>query len=228
MTNPDPIPFAVLFDMDGVLVDNLRFHVDAWQTFCERHGFPFSLADFNQNLNGRNAFDSLTYLLGRPPSDDELMTLTAEKEAIYREHYAPYLQPAPGLLRLLRELRHEGAKLAVATSAPAENVSFTLDGTGLRPYFDAVVDASFVKNGKPAPDIYLAAAAAMGVPPARCVVVEDALLGIEAGRAAGMKVIGVTTSHGADELRHTDYVVDDFNGLPVATIQELVTEPGTI
>lgn len=224
MTHPEP--FAVLFDMDGVLVDNLSFHVDAWRAFCERHGFPFSRADFNQNLNGRNAHDSLTYLMGRAPSAEEVRMLTAEKEAIYREQYAPYLQPVPGLLSFLQQLRHAGVKRAVATSAPVENVSFTLDGTGLRPYFDAVIDASFVKNGKPAPDIYLAAAKALEVPPSRCVVVEDALLGIEAGRAAGMKVIGMATSHDADELQHTDHVIRDFTALRPEFIRELLTGPG--
>jgi beta-phosphoglucomutase family hydrolase len=215
-------PFAVLFDMDGVLVDNMSFHVDAWRAFCERHGFPFELTDYNQNMNGRNAFDSLTYLMGRPPSDEELISLTAEKEAIYREQYAPHLQPARGLLRLLNDLRYHDVRLAVATSAPLENVSFTLDGTGLRPYFDAVIDASAVTRGKPAPDIYLAAATAVGVPPEQCIVVEDALLGIQAGRAAGMKVIGVTTTHEAGELRHTDRVVRDFEELNFESFRELI------
>jgi beta-phosphoglucomutase len=206
-------PFAVLYDMDGVLVDNMTYHVAAWRLFCARHGFPFDLADYNRHLNGRNAHDSLTYLLGRPPSADELRTLTAEKEALYREQYAPDLRPAPGLLPLLADLRARGVRQAVATSAPAENVAFTLDGAGLRPYFDAVIDAAQVRHGKPAPDSYLTAAAAVGVEPRRCIVIEDALLGIEAGRAAGMRVIGVTTTHPPDELRHTDWVVPNFESL---------------
>lgn len=210
MTN-ELIPMAALFDMDGVIVDNMAYHEVAWQAFCDAHGIPFSRETYYSQLNGKNALDSFTFLLGRTPSPEELKTLTDEKEELYRKNYGPFLVPADGLVGFLHMLRDRGVKTAVATSAPIENVLFTIDGTGIRSLFDVVVDASMVTNGKPAPDIYLKAAELVGVQPDRCVVFEDALLGIQAGKAAGMKVVGIATSHSPEELAPlTDGVMHDF------------------
>ncbi|PQA58868.1 HAD family hydrolase [Siphonobacter curvatus] len=208
---PDPTLRAALFDMDGVIVDNMAYHETAWRLFCENHGFPFSREMYYTNLNGKNSFDSFAYLLGRDPSPEEVRQMSDEKEEMYRTSYGPVLEPAEGLISFLNILHEYGVKCAVATSAPIENVQFTLDGTGLRPLFDVVVDASMVQNGKPAPDIYLKAAELVEVHPSNCVVFEDALLGIQAGKAAGMKVVGVSTSHSKDELAPlTSAVIADF------------------
>ncbi|MDR6194358.1 HAD family phosphatase [Siphonobacter sp. SORGH_AS_0500] len=208
---PDPTTLAALFDMDGVIVNNMPYHETAWRIFCEAHGFAFSKEMYYTQLNGKNSFDSFAFLLGREPSAEELREMSIEKEEMYRNNYGPHLEPAEGLIGFLNVLREHGVKCAVATSAPIENVAFTLDGTGLRPLFDVVVDASMVQNGKPAPDIYLKAAESVGVHPKNCVVFEDALLGIQAGKAAGMPVIGVSTSHSEDELAPiTSAVIADF------------------
>ncbi len=211
MIQPDPTLLAALFDMDGVIVNNMTYHETAWRLFCEARGFDFSKEMYYTQLNGKNSFDSFAFLLGREPSPEELREMSIEKEEMYRNSYGPFLEPAEGLIGFLNVLREHGVKCAVATSAPIENVSFTLDGTGLRSLFDVVVDASMVQNGKPAPDIYLKAAELVGVHPKNCVVFEDALLGIQAGKAAGMSVIGVSTSHTEDELAPiTSAVIADF------------------
>ena len=215
--------FAVLFDMDGVLVDNTDFHINAWLQFAMHHDRPLTKDQYLENINGRVSADAMTYALQRPVSTAELIMLTDEKESIYRELYQPHLQPAPGLLDFLDALKAAHVRLAVGTSAPESNVRFTLDGLPLRPYFDAVVDASMIRRGKPDPEIYLTAAERVGVSPAFCVVFEDAFAGIESGLRAGMKVVAVATTHTRDELADmgASLIIDDFRGLTVETVRAL-------
>jgi len=216
--------WACLFDMDGVLVDNTDFHLDAWLKFAQQHGRPLTKEQYVENINGRVSADAMAYTFQRPIPPGELAALTEEKESIYRELYRPHLQPAPGLLDFLGALRAHNVKVAVGTSAPESNVRFTLDGLPLRPYFDAVVDASMVHHGKPDPEIYLTAAQHVGVEPARCVVFEDAFAGIEAGLRGGMVVVALATTHTHDELAGTGaaLIVNDFTGLTVDTVRQLV------
>lgn len=219
------LSWAALFDMDGVLVDNIDFHVNAWLQFAQHHDRPLTKDQYLEHINGHVSADAMAYVFQRPISPGELIVLTEEKEAIYRELYRPHLQPAAGLLDFLGALKKQHVKLAVGTSAPMSNVHFTLDGLPLRPYFDAVVDASMVKHGKPDPEIYLLAAEHVGIPPAQCIVFEDAFAGIEAGLRAGMKVVAVATTHTREELKDQGaaLIVDDFVGLTVDAIRQLVT-----
>jgi len=217
--------WACLFDMDGVLVDNTDFHVNAWLQFAQHHGRPLTKEQYVENINGRVSADAMAYTFQRPIPPGELIVLTEEKEAIYRDLYRPHLQPAPGLLDFLAALRAQGVKLAVGTSAPESNVRFTLDGLPLRPFFNAVVDSSMVHRGKPDPEIYLTAAERVGVEPARCIVFEDAFAGIEAGLRGGMKVIALATTHTHDELVGTgaSLIVNDFTELPVEAVRALIS-----
>ncbi|GAB3882577.1 HAD family hydrolase [Spirosoma agri] len=220
--------FAVLFDMDGVLVDNTDFHINAWIKFAQDKGFPLTRDQYVENINGRVSADAMAYVFKRPIEPGELIVLTEEKEAIYRELYRPYLQPAPGLMAFLDALKAQHVRLAVGTSAPMSNVHFTLDGLLLRSYFDAIVDASMVRHGKPDPEIYLKAAEKVGVEPARCVVFEDAFAGIQAGLRAGMAVVAVATTHTREELADSgaSLIIDNFDGLTVDTIRDLVDKAG--
>ena len=218
------LPWAALFDMDGVLVDNTDFHVNAWLQFAHRHNFPLTKDQYVENINGRVSADAMAYVFGRPVTGNELVQLTEEKESIYRELYGPHLQPTPGLLPFLDALKAGGVRVAVGTSAPVSNVTFTLDGLPLRPYFDAIVDSSMIRHGKPNPEIYLTAAQRVGVDPMRCVVFEDALAGIEAGLRAGMTVVALATTHTREELADTgaSLIVDDFTGLTVDDVRALL------
>ncbi|QHV96502.1 HAD family hydrolase [Spirosoma endbachense] len=219
-------PFAALFDMDGVIVDNTDFHINAWLQFAQHKGIPLTRDQYIDHINGRVSADAMAYVFQRPIEPGELIVLTEEKEAIYRELYRPHLQPAPGLITLLEALKARNVPTAVGTSAPMSNVHFTLDGLLLRPYFDTVVDASLVKHGKPHPEIYLKAAEKVGVEPARCVVFEDAFAGIQAGLRAGMAVIAVATTLTRNELAGSgaSLIVDDFIGLTVDAIREVVNK----
>ncbi len=217
--------WAALFDMDGVLIANTDFHINAWLQFAQGHGFSLTKDQYVENINGRVSADAMAYVFGRSISAGELITLTEEKEAIYRELYRPHLQPTPGLVAFLEALQAQRVPAAVGTSAPESNVRFTLDGLSLRPYFNAIVDASMIRHGKPDPEIYLTAASRLGVEPARCVVFEDALAGIEAGLRAGMAVVALATTHTREELAGTgaSLIVDDFVGLAVAAVYPLIS-----
>ncbi|GAB3494578.1 beta-phosphoglucomutase family hydrolase [Spirosoma knui] len=220
-----PSSWGALFDMDGVLIDNVDFHVNAWLQFAHHYNRPLTKDQYLEHINGHVSADAMAYVFERPIADGELIVLTEEKEAIYRELYRPHLQPAPGLLTFLEALKTQGVKLAVGTSAPMSNVQFTLDGLQLRPYFDTVVDASMVQRGKPDPEIYLKAAERLGLEPVQCVVFEDAFAGIEAGLRAGMNVVALATTHTREELADSgaSLIIDNFEGLTVDAISRLVT-----
>jgi HAD superfamily hydrolase (TIGR01509 family) len=201
---------AVLFDMDGVVIDNLPYHVDAWLLYCERHGIHLTREIFYKDLNGLNSKDTFEWLLKREISQEEISEFEEEKELIYRGFYKPFLAPAPGLMDFLTLLKAYGIKAALGTSAGPGNIDFILDGLGIRSYFDAVIGGAEVTKGKPDPEIYVRAAGLVQISPADCWVIEDSLQGIEAGLSAGMKVVGITTSHTAEELSHTHMTSHNF------------------
>jgi beta-phosphoglucomutase len=127
-----------------------------------------------------------------------------------------------GLPEFLLKLDHLGAARAIATSAPRSNVDFTLKKTGIGSHFATILDDSFVSHGKPHPEVYLKAAAALQVNPANCIVFEDSIAGVEAGKKAGSRVVGLTTTHTSDELVETDYIIENFVGLePQVLISKL-------
>lgn len=219
---------AFLFDMDGVLIDNSDFHVQAWTAYSRQFGRELSVDDIKRRL-GFNNREYMRFVLGREPSENEVARSTVEKEALYREICRPHLKTPPGLIALLDFAQRASIVCGVATSAPDDNVRFTLDGLKLRPYFKAIVDAGHVKHCKPDPEIYLLAAQRLGVPPAQCLVFEDAIAGIQSARAAGMRVIAITTSYPAEILNDhgPDAVIASFDDLaapcPAAAVVESVT-----
>ncbi|MHA8052917.1 HAD family hydrolase [Aquirufa sp. Wall-65K1] len=204
---------AVLLDMDGVVVDNLPYHVDAWLLFCEQHGIPLTREVFYRDLNGMNSKDTFEWFYGRSMSREEIEHLEEKKEAIYRGFYAAHRVAAPGLISFLEGLKEQGIPCALATSAGQGNIDFIVDGLAIRHFFQAIVGGAEVKKGKPDPEIYLKAADILGAKYENCWVVEDSLQGIQAGLSAGMKVVGMTSSHTATELAHTQIQVPNFEGL---------------
>lgn len=213
---------AVLFDMDGVLVDNMAYHKDSWFKFCNRYNLPLTEEEFVSFVSGRVAKEVLEHLFRRPLTPEEISRYTEEKEELYRKIYKPHIKPMPGLINFLQSLKENKVALAVGTSAPTSNIDFTLVTTGLKPFFDKIVDASFVKKGKPDPEIYLKAADFLQVLPQNCVVVEDSLLGIQAGIQAGMKVIGVTTTHAKEELTQPHLLIQDFREITYDQVKALL------
>lgn len=207
---------AFVFDMDGTIVDNMAFHTSSWISFFERRGQNLDADEFFRATAGRQGGEIMRTYLGEHLSDDEVALLNHEKESVYRELYAPHRKPVDGFDALVAQAKANGVKLAVGTAAPPANVEFTLDGLDLRRHFDAIVGALDVARGKPHPDVFLKAAELCGVPPEHCIVFEDAPLGVEAARRAGMRCIVLTTTLPASSFEGFDNViaiVRDFSEL---------------
>lgn len=217
---PGPKSCAAIFDMDGVIVDNMRHHAKAWEIFLEKHAPGLKIGDVTPHF-GRTNTDLMSFVFGRRLSPEEVERWGGEKEALYREIYAQDMALLPGLLNFLKRLRKKGIRTVMATSAPKINVDFVLDGLKIRSLFDAVVDASEVKKGKPDPEIYLKAAEKAGCPAENCIVFEDSMAGIQAGISAGMKVIGVATTLPSEKLKGTARVIKDFREVTVRLLKIL-------
>lgn len=204
---------GALFDMDGTLVDNTDVHFKAFEIFCRRYGVVDWQEKFAAVIGMGNG-DILRALLGDEVVDKwGVQALADEKEAIYREIYAPTIAPVEGLRELLERLRRAGVRCAVGSSGCRTNVDFVLERCGIAEYFDARVSGDRVSRCKPDPEIYLTAAAELGLEPSECLVFEDALAGIEAaGRAGVRRTIALTTSMPAERLRDTSaaYVVRNY------------------
>ncbi len=203
---------AFLFDMDGVLIDSNPFHKIALKDFCKKYGQDLSEEQLHAKIYGRTNRDWITNVFGVLP-EAQLKAYAIEKEQLFRDIYQNHVQPLNGLITFLDQLDVYTIKRAIATSAPRANVDFTLKYTGIGPYFDTILDESFVSKGKPDPEIYLKTAAALGFDPKNCVVFEDSLSGVASGKAAGCKVVGISTTHSAAELSESDLVIPDFEGI---------------
>jgi len=199
---------AVIFDMDGVIVDNHSYHHEAWMHFFMKYGL--TVEGDPSRFFGRTNTDILTNVFPGHLSPIQLYEFAGEKEKLYRDLYQGNIEPAEGLESLLSKLQEAGYMLAIATSAPPENVDFVLGNTNLHMFFDVVVDSSMVARGKPDPAIYLKAAEELGVEPAFCLVVEDSVAGIRSVKAAGMKVVAITTTNQRDNLSEADFIIDNF------------------
>jgi beta-phosphoglucomutase len=189
---------AVIFDMDGVLVASGSAHAASWRKVARTHGKAISDADFAR-LFGMPSRDIIRTLWGEL-SDADVRAIDDEKEALYRRLITGMVPLTIGVRETLAGLREAGLPLAVGTSGPRENVDLVLDETRLRPMFDAIVTGFDVTRGKPAPDCFLLAAERLGVPPGRCVVVEDAPVGVQAARAAGMACVAYVGTHSRERL----------------------------
>ena len=219
-TNPKNT-FAVIFDMDGVLVDTNPFHKISINQFCEKYGFHLTEEELKSRVYGRTNREWLTNLFGNL-SSEALEAYAVEKEQLFRDIYAPYIKPVEGLIGFLDLLETNSIPRAIATSAPRANVDFVLFHTGIGRYFETILDERFVSHGKPNPEIYIKTAQVLGLPNQQCIVIEDSLSGVESGNRSGSKVIGITTTHSAHELSHTDLVIDNFNGLTIEVLASLI------
>lgn len=207
---------AVLFDLDGTLVDNMKAHIEAWIVVGRKLGRELTSEEILSDFSGRKNEEILPLVAGRPLAPAELDALAEEKEARYRELYAPDLRLLDGAAALLDELAAHGVAFGIASAAPRKNRDFVLNGLGLTSRMGAVVGAEEVTRGKPAPDLFLEAARRLGCEPHATLVFEDAVLGVQAGRAAGMTVCAVTTSESSEVLTAAGahFTIADFTQLP--------------
>lgn len=215
---------GLIYDMDGVIVHSNPAHKRAIQTFCQQHNQEVSHEFLHNKLYGRTNKEWIPELFG-DLSRDRLKELADEKEQLFRDSFDPKQNIVPGLMNFLRLVKEQGFKMAVATSAPAENADYILSDLNIQHFFDAVLNSSHVSKGKPEPEVYQKASAALSLPPAQCIVFEDSIAGVEAGLRAGCKVVAVTTTHTREEFPQCDYAIDDFVGLELGDLTDLfVTE----
>lgn len=214
--------YAAIFDMDGTLVDNNPYHFKTWKQLFEQYNRVEVTPElYNEKLSGVPGMVIMRNFFGNDYTEEQMTQMFADKTRNYKESYAPYIAPINGLERFLTELKDAGFKLAVASSATEANIEFILSRLPIKHLFDAVVDGPRVNKAKPNPDIFLKAAEDMGIRPENCVVFEDSLSGVKAGNAAGMKVVGITTSHTANELQPVNRVITDYTELTARNVAAL-------
>jgi beta-phosphoglucomutase family hydrolase len=214
---------AFIFDMDGTLVDNMRFHTEAWRTLIEENGFEFNERKFLVETAGQTNREIIPGVFGAM-SNERLSELALRKEELYREAYLPHRMVVPGLIDFLEAARGLGIRMAVATAASPANMAFILDGLDLRKYFGALATAADVRRGKPDPEIFLKSAADLGVEPQNSIVFEDAFFGFEAAKRAGMIAIGLTTVNSAEDIMKTGSVVEVHADYSELRPEELIAE----
>ena len=213
--------YCVIFDMDGVLVDTGPAHFDSWAKIAEEIGVKFT-KKFFKKIFGQQSTTILRKLVG-PTVDKNLVEKWAnQKEGYYREIAKIELEPLPGVFQILSDLNSKGFKLAIGSSGPPENVELTLTSLNITDYFNTIITASEVQNGKPYPDVFLIAAKNLKINPKNCLVIEDAPVGIEAAKRAGMVSIALTTTHGKKELNDANLIVHDLSDITVNDIKQLL------
>lgn len=199
---------ALLFDMDGVLIESTGIHTAAWEVYLARHGIP-SAGVMEKMLGKRN--DQIVRVLWGPMiTEDEVFRHGAEKEQLYRDMMAPVFDRhiVPGVEEFVRAAHAMGVPCALATNAEPANVNFVLDRLGLRGCFSVIVDGHQVRRPKPDPEVFLTAAARLGVAPQNCVIFEDSPGGLQAARASGGRVVAVLTT--LKEAPEADLAVKNF------------------
>ena len=194
--------------MDGVILDSNPLHRIAWDEYNHRHGVAMTEAMY-QTMYGKRNDEIIRGFLGEHLTDAEVFEHGAAKERLYRELMAPQVVNAlvPGVAEFIR--RHRDLPMGVATNGERANVDMALNGTGLAKFFRVIVSGGDVVRPKPYPDIYLKAAELLHMAPDRCIVFEDSHAGVQAGLAAGMRVVGVSTTH--DDLAGVSLMIRDFS-----------------
>ena len=221
---------AFIFDMDGTLVDNMRFHGAAWQQMLLENGVETDAREFLIKTAGKTNREIIPHFF-KDASEEKLLELGTRKETIYRELFLSERRAIRGAIEFLEAAKALGVKMAVATAAPVANMEFILDGLDLRRFFDAITTAADVSHGKPNPEVFLKSAEKLNVEPKNCLVFEDAVNGFEAAHRAGMQSIGIATVNSIEDILQLASVVEahaDFGELkPRELIEKYLPEGET-
>jgi beta-phosphoglucomutase-like phosphatase (HAD superfamily) len=191
---------ALILDMDGTMVDSMPAHARSWEVFTRRHGIAMPIAEVLEKTTGRTGVECIRVLMGGDVPEARAVELINEKEAVYRDFFAQDFREVAGFRRFARQAQDRGLKLAVATAGDKHNIAFALEHLKLERRPDAIVGGDEGIAGKPQPDLFLEAAKRLGIPPAECIVFEDAPFGIEAARRADMRAVAICTTHPPEDL----------------------------
>ena len=212
--------WAAIFDWDGVILDSSKHHEESWERLAKEEGKILPEGHFLRGFGRRNV-EIMRDLLQWSDDLQEIQRLSLRKEELYREVVEDWgIQSLPGVRTWLERLEQAGVPCAIGSSTEQKNVQLGLRLLGLESFFQTAVTAEHVQRGKPAPDVFLQAAEKVGIDPRRCVVFEDAPSGVEAARAAGMKVVGVTTTHPGGHLEGVDREVARLDELKTSELSD--------
>ena len=212
---------AVIWDMDGVIVDTSSYHFNAWHDAFQKRGVKFTEEDFRRNFGQRND-TIIRNTLGDDVSQSELETISEEKERDFRRGVGQSIKPLPGAIKLLKLLTEHGFKMALASSAPIENIKLLTEGLGINDCFRSIVSGKDVAEGKPSPQGFLLAAQRLGVEPEDCIVIEDAVAGVTAAKRAGMHCLAVASTHSKTSLAEADLIVDTLEEVDINDLERLL------
>jgi beta-phosphoglucomutase len=224
-TTANANPTAFIFDMDGVLTDNMRMHAQSWVDLFADYGLHgLDPERYLVETAGMKGLDVLRYFLDPSISTAEAERLTELKDILYRVMNRDAIRPMPGLGEFLAAAEESGILLGVGTGAGPKNIAYVLGLLGIESRFQALVGAHQVSHGKPHPETFLRAAELLGASPSSCIVFEDALPGVEAAAAAGMRCVAVTTTNAPEAFAGFDNVITtiaDFTGLRPETLHAI-------
>ena len=217
---------ALIFDMDGTMIESMPWHARSWVTFAERHGLKLDVSDILARTTGRTGVECMHELFERELSDDEAQAMVHEKEEIYRELFHDKFEEVAGFTAFSKAAVARGLKVAVGTAGDKHNIEFAMSRLKMDPLPLAIVGGDEGFSGKPTPAIFLEAARRIGVAPERCVVFEDAPFGIEAARRGGMRAVAVCSTHTAAELAgpHVIAAVRDYDELAHSNFLETLDD----
>ena len=213
---------AVIFDMDGVICHTNPFHSLAFKTFFAKRNLYPTEEEFSLHMYGKSNSYILKHFLGREIVGQEFIDLEFEKESLFREIYADHVKPIERYLEFLNELKSLGIKTGVATSAPRANLDLIMGKLGFESNMESIMASENVSQHKPNPEVYLKSAENLGVNPENCIVFEDSFSGVSAGINAGMKVVGVLSSHTVAELPPCELYINNYTEVDLNTFKELI------
>ena len=213
---------AVIFDMDGVICHTNPYHSQAFKIFFEKRNLFPSEEDFQHHMYGKNNGYILSYFLGREIVGDELLALEDEKESLFREIYQHHVDPISGFMDFFNSLKDAGFKTGVATSAPFANLELIAGKLDLFLHLESALASEHVQRHKPDPEVYLKSASNLSLTPEQCIVFEDSFSGISAAKNAGMKVVGVLSSHRKEELPPCDFYISTYHEITAEKVKELL------
>ncbi|EAZ80257.1 HAD family hydrolase [Algoriphagus machipongonensis] len=212
---------AVIFDMDGVICHTNPYHSKAFQIFFQKRDLNPSEEEYQEHMYGKNNGYILSHFLGRKIEGEELLELEDEKESLFREIYKDEVSPIPGFMEFFEALKKQQLLVGVATSAPRANLDLIINTLKIGSKMDSQLASEDVVKHKPDPEVYLKTANKVGVKPENCLVFEDSFSGASAGLNAGMKVVGVLSSHTKEELPECHLYIEDYNSIDIEVVNTL-------
>ncbi len=212
---------AVIWDMDGVIADTGLYHLKGWQIVFRKRGTNYTEEDFRRNT-GKRSDIIVREVLGEKIPQNEITEIIQEKDEAFRQLMGQNIRSFPGVLKLITSLKEHKFKIAIASSAPMENIQLITQSLKIHNRFDAIISGWEVTRGKPDPQTFLLAAEKLGVEAEDCIVIEDAISGVTASKRADMHCIAVTNTTSREELREADLIIDTLEEITVDDLEGLL------